>query len=446
MIVNEKVKKLREKFDLNVSTSYDEMDVKYIQKNLKTRVGELVIKVMNERFIYYQLGITIQPIDKRELWYVCRNTLGGVIDLAGDPDQQYISFSNMVKGFCDELVPSMFNYWGEAQEKLVPSKEKAIIYDCNMRSTTLSFDSVERLSETPFFIVICEKQSTLEDFMNELRSRGYRRGFYGIVLGGYAVTSVIVLLNKLYEKDKFTVVTLLDFDLNGFQIYLDLSKWYPCETIGVNPFMLEYSNLSFNELKETYNPKNSDKLIVGIENMIEEVNADDETKATFMEWVKLMKTERCELNAVTAFRFQQGKPKAIDFVNYFEYILEKRVWDLNREVVPSINKPSYIEKIRREIEEKAIEAFNKFLSDMDLLYSDGWIESIPELKEKLEKYLQINSNYTGKLNEFESLISKQNKTLKTILENSSLYLEIKEKLEKIRDDVLNVISNYKTNE
>jgi hypothetical protein len=205
---------------------YDNTTVMFVEDKTRTNTGRETNRQMNIRFIKIQLGIAVPDSDKREMFYLVRNKCGGVIDLKGSSQQQYISFSIMLKNFGEALVKVKtfeYPYWGFALEYLgVYSKDTVITYDGDGTARALSVDDMTRYVNAPFFLIICEKESTLVDFIGELRNRGYTHGFFGLVLKGYAITTVIKLMLRVNNKEKFKVFTLGDFDLNGIQIYLDL--------------------------------------------------------------------------------------------------------------------------------------------------------------------------------------------------------------------------------
>lgn len=434
-----------------IPQSYDNEEVYYIVNNTRTETGKEVNTQLNIRFICKQLNINTPDIDKRELWYIVRNALGGKIDLKGSSDQQYISFSSQIKSFCEKVAETMqmpFNYWGFALEYLgVPSKDTVIAYDSSLKTKALTVDDISKYSDVPFFIVVCEKKSTLDDFVNEMYKRGYKRGFFGFVLGGYAITTVIRLILALKGKEKFILATLVDYDLNGIQIMMDMCRYADAENvipIGVHDEILQFGNLEFDDLAEDYKPEKLDDLVLGCQNMVDELGFDQEYKNVILGWIERCKYRRVELNAITAYNIRKKISKVGVFADYFEMKIKDKIWDLNREITPSVSPPDYIRDYMSEIQQKAIEKFEEYLENNGLRWSNDWLNAIEELKETYNMFVEQNKNYNGKLDQdIDKLIRRQNKELKNILTNSDLYSETKVKLKVIKDITLEGIQQIK---
>lgn len=435
--------------EAQIPEKYFEDEVLFVEKNSRSNTGAEVYRQLNMRLVRAQLGLENQEVDKRGLlWYTVRLKLGGVIDLKGDSDQQYISVSEMFKGFCDEIARHLgFEYWAFVPDYLgVPTKDIAIFVDSNLNTKAMTVEQIENLKETPYFIVTCEKMGALNEFITSLKNRGYKRGYLGFYnsQGGYTVSSTVKLLIALkkrveQEGKKFAVFNLMDYDLNGMQIHLDMKKWFDCEPIGVTPDMLNYcfDEAVIDKFKENYNPKNIEKLITGVENMVNDLDITQEDKEKYISWASEITKQRIELNAVLAYRSTNHEEQAQDFVKYFiEVLLPNRTWDLNKDEKPSVSRPSYISEIIQKLESEATKTVDKYLSDKNLRYSNDWIEAIPKLKQKYEEFIAENSEYKDDLTNTRKLINKQSKELEEILKKSELYSDVETELDELSEAVI----------
>jgi len=321
--------------DLIGEEYYNEM-VYVIENRANKKTGAEVVKVMNERFVQKQLNLNFQSTDKRELFYIIRYNLGGKLDIKGDNKQQGRSIDESIKGYCEKLVePLDLKYWGYVFDYLdITPKETIIVYDTQMNPIMLSNENINEYTKTPFFLIICEKKETIKATMKEMINRGYDKGFYGLALGGTSTTYNIKLLISLGKPKNFYVFVMHDLDLDGIKIFFDMKKYFPCESIGINPEMLDSSGVSFEDGCEDYKPENRSKTLKYLYETIEKSNFTNEIREMYKKWVFMCENKRFELNSLTALRIREAPTlyKTRDFCNYLIAKIEdpERPWNLNR--------------------------------------------------------------------------------------------------------------------
>ena len=265
--------------------------------------------------------------------------------------------------------------------------------------------------------------------MEELIDRGYKEGYYGLALGGNSTTYNIKLLIELSKVKHFYAFIMHDLDLDGLKIFFDMKKWFQCESIGLNPEMLAFSGISFDQGSENYKPKNKENTIKHLNNVIKKYTPEEQE--VYKNWISICEDKRFELNSLTAIRLREDSRinKARDFVDYLLTKIEEveRKWNLVRLRKPqrespssydfSISKPKIIRNVEYEIEqnietitnklddliqtiyekqeeikEKAGEPLSIYLESINLLYSSDWEELVKDHVNKISNSNKILHN------------------------------------------------------
>ncbi len=336
----------------HVPEEKQERKVKYIhfhnKKHNVTKTGIEVNKLLNLIYIFKQLELPIPETDKREIYYFIRELLGGVLDIKVKKIED--RYTNVEVGKVDYYLKKLFNtltkedpesypYWGFVQDYLgILSKEIVEVYDKYMNVSLLNEDAIKKISETPFFLIICEKQSTLKAFMKEFINRGYGKNydFYGINLGKQPTIPAVKLLIELSKIRNFHAFCMHDLDINGIEIFFDMKRHFNIVSIGINPEFLEYIGVNFDDIKELWEPKGGKKtretLIKIARTVLNDLDISEEQYKIYSNWIDFCSEERAELNSLTAYRLKEDmvKSKARDFCNYFEKLMKDCKWNLLR--------------------------------------------------------------------------------------------------------------------
>ena len=397
---------------------YDK-EIYFLKKRLSqsTLAGINCSKYMNQRYIQYQLNLPLQRTNNREIFYtvrkMCKND-GGNFDIKS-------KFTNTINTYFKELNKFLkLSYWGFVSELLkVDSGVRALVYDpVTLEPSVLTQKTFEQFSKTFFYFILCEKTSTIEPIMKEMKQRGYaKEGFYyGISTGGMGTSRVIKLLIELAKIRNFHVFVLHDYDISGLAIFFDIKRWISSESIGVNPDFMEFCGIDENDVNEDYKISNKIKQItyfilrdgIFISNEYERYDS----------WIQSCLKKRIELNSISSYRLKEDltESKVKDFCDYLITKLEDpdRMWDLNRYRKPSqynptrariyFDKPKIIEEIEANTEENTdflnerIEEVRKYSLDM---VNDNNEKSNVELNEFLEDH-DLNYDF-----EWKSLIEDQ---------------------------------------
>lgn len=496
-----------------IPSEYHDKEVFIVDINNTKNASIEIFDILNFRFVCIsQIGLDLQETTNRQIWYNMETKLkrkGLVIDYTGNSEAQYRTCLKTIKNFCEKLQ-DYFNveYWGLVMDELkVQSKGRAIIYDINMNSTILDITCLidfkisdkpfnDEFINTPFFLLICEKEDTLKSMMSELKARGYNCGFYGIITQGYSSTSTIRLLMKFTSVSNFHVFVVHDFDIDGLKIFFDIKKTFNnAESSGINQEMLDFAGVKFDEINQDYKSGKAKQVqITGAETMIKSLSVDKKTQEKYNSWVKITIPKRAELDSLLALAQDKDlfANKTRWLVDYLELKLKNKKFNLNRYkkvsysktdvYKPSVSKPDFIETIIDEIKEKAVEKINEYLTSMDLGYSSDWqnlIESDIEYMQKafnqLQKaynwkgrnqamlYKRNNRNYVDSLTGVKSIIrsqsndlysterdiqsklqnirTKMEKILERKLKRTSEYSEVQETLENLKDDIISALEN-----
>jgi len=507
------VKDLPERWLNNIPKELYEKKVYLVKDNSRKNAGEILTDYLNERFVRRQLELQNPDSDKRETWYIIDTRMAGNMDFQGDSEQQYIIISNAIEKYCSKLT-DFFNvsYWGFVLDELsLKSKGKAIIFDMDFKGTLLDVNALKgtiidgkiidphKCINTPFFLIICEKESVLLNVMKGLKKKGNNRGWYGIGTEGYSSTNVIRLLLRFQELKKFYVFVLHDYDVDGIKIFLDLKKYFPCESAGLNPIVILRSGIDLTPFYITYKSKTGEatkKQITGAETMINILDITKEEKEQYYDWIKGCSIKRAELQGLTGFRLNENMElnPARDFIEYIEYLLEEttRIYDLNRYreptlitpdlYEPTINRPSFIDEIIKEITDNSIEKIITYLKNKKLENKDDWIHLFENEyrsmlktdkvlhnlvkrygKIKQKRFCRKNKRYKESLLKVDNIIdnqrsklfryvenqerflkkrsSRQKHILERLIKRTPEYIETKDRLEEIRDSILNSIEN-----
>lgn len=474
-LVLKTVNSLSERWLKNISNEFLDKEVYIVDISNRKKVSEELFDILNERFVRKQLGLEIPSADNRDLWYQVFDRLHGEVDLSGDSLQQQISFDGMVKNFCSKLI-EFFNaiYWGYVQDELnIKSKARAVAFTINgqsylMDSTTITKEYFQHekneffnlINETPFGFIICEKEEVLKSTMRQLKDNGYKYGWLGIGTQGYASTPVIRLLMEYKEKisDRFFVFVIHDLDIDGIKIYLDMKRYFPCESAGLNPQLIKRVGIDVKPLFQKYKGKDGkakDFQIKGALTLIDELFVSDiidyEEREELHSWIEYCSERRLELQSLTGHRIEEDMTQnpARDYAEYIEYLLtsESRIFNLNRYdepnwkdyswedniKTPSVvdSKPSFIESMRREILSLISDKLDSFLKDYDK--EDFWTGFVSDVKDSALEYLNHsvqrkmkiltnhrdimidkNKDYKDSLTLVKDCISKQTNELKRI--------------------------------
>ena len=400
---------LPEGFLSQIPEEYLDNDVFIIRNTNTTIAYSEVFKFMNSRYVLKLLieggaELTLQATDRREVYYIVRKIMDGKIDLKGDSEAQTALIGEKIVVYCKKLYKHLdYKYWGYVYDYLnMKPKETIIIYDTEMVTTTLSNNNLKDFAETPFFLIICEKEEPLRATMEEMINRGYTKGFYGLALGGMSKTYNIKLLIELSEIRNFYAFIMTDLDLGGIKIFLDMKQWFPCESIGVNPEMLVFAGVDFEEGSEEHitSQKTKKDTITGLKNSINSLNISKEQGEGYGNWIEICKDKRFELNTLTALRLDEDMniSKARDFCDYLISKIEapNRAWNLNRYDKPGyekpilydidIYKPRFIKNVEKEIDKKTKDINDKLKELIDKI-AEKQSEIEKEAHKELNKYL-----------------------------------------------------------
>ena len=330
-----------------------------IQLDCKKRLRDY----LNERFILYQLELNnISPelydvlpeMSLREVWYY--------IEILAERDGKtmdsgYNEFFKGITNYLKRIYEKMeLPYWAYAYDSLkIKSKAKAMIYiydEKELQWLTIGLDknTLKTYTNVPFFLILCEKEDTIEPFLKELIKRDYKKEyFYCINLGGESPSNAIRLIREYLPIRNFHCFILHDMDMKGLEIFFDMKRHFiNCESIGVNPEFLEYCGYEFEKLCEKYKTDTgksretvSSQLEDGTRTVFNELDMSIEEKERYNNWINMCIRRRIELNSITAHKIENTplESKVKDFVDYFIYILEKSKWDLTR--VRDLRKEGY---------------------------------------------------------------------------------------------------------
>ena len=440
---------IREGFLSQIPEEYHNNEV-YILKNTTSKIAvSEVFKLMNGRYVLKQLELNLQATDLRETYYIVRKIMNNKLDINGDSEAQAKYIGAIVKRYCDKIYEHLgYKYWAYVYDYLIiKPKETVIIYDTEMNTTTLSNKNLKEIAKTPFFLIICEKEEPLRATMEEMINRGYTEGFYGVAHGGKSPSYGIKLLIDLSEIRNFYAFVMTDLDISGIFILLDMMKWFPCESIGVNPEMLTFAGVDFEDGCEDYKPEK-----INFEKLFKKLNINEKQKEKYRNWINICMKRRFELNSLTALRLEEdfNLSKARDFCDYLILKIEdpNRTWNLNRYDKPSYNKPTlydidiykpqFIQDIEKEIDKK-IKDINDKLNELINEISEKQEEIKEEAYKELNEYL--NSKELESKNDWEKLIEdKINKMYKT---NSTIFNLLSMRSKNVYKKILRKNRKYK---
>jgi len=497
---------LPESYIVNIPEDIYDNKVLLVKDNSKTNSSKFLNSILNKRFVFKQLDLELQETTKRELWYDVTKGLKHDFDLKGTPKQQYISLSEAMKSYCEKLrVYLGFEYWAFVLDYLlVETGERALIWDpkdmdSENESKVMTLKGLDNFEKCPFFLILCEKVATLKPIIGEMIKRGYKEGYYGISMKGYATSVVIKLLLRLRKIRKFRLFVAHDLDQNGLMIYFDMLRYINCQNIGITPEFLELFKIDKEEVSEPFTAKNKNAVIKATIGMIDELEIEDSEKDKFIEWSNYCREEKIELNSISSYNLRRdsSRSKVYDLVDCIETFLneEGNVWDLNRYdqpiyyspdwlYKPSVSRPKLIGDIISEIQEKATEKIYEFLKSKNLRDDWNWREIIKEDYEKIlegynkiyglskrigkhraKRFIRKNRNYKKSLKKIsllreideqdrklQNLTDRQNKDLKKIrkiqrrifqrlIKKTPEYKEVEEELTELRDNIIEILEN-----
>lgn len=487
-----------------IPEEYHNNDVYIVKNNCEKEAYSEVIKLMNERYVFKQLGLKLQATDRSEVYYSIRKIMNNKLDIAGDSKKQRKGIGEKVPYYCKRLYEHLgYEYWGYVYDYLnIKPKETIIIYDTEMNTDILSNKSLKDYAETPFFLIICEKEEPLRATMEEMINRGYTKGFYGVVLGGTSTTYNIKLLIDLSKIRNFYAFIMTDLDIGGILILMDMKRWFPCESIGINPEMLAFAGVGFEEGCEDYKQKSID--FEGKKGIFNRYNIDEEQRERYRDWIDMCIKRRFEINSLTALRLKQdfNISKARDFCDYLISKIEDpdRAWNLNRYDKPTytkpilydidIYKPQFIQDVEKEIDKKikdindeleklinkiaekqkeieksAYKELNEYLESKEMKDDDDWEKLIEDKVNKMyqnnriihkllymrsksvhKKIQRKNRKYKGEkiVKEPENIITNQTKQLKTLTaKQTEALLEMVKKQDIICKRIIRVTPEYR---
>ena len=411
-----------ESFLSQIPEKYLDYDV-YIIKNITRKIAySEVFKLMNNRYVLKQLGLILQTTDLRETYYIVRKIMNNKLDIAGDSEAQAKYISGSIKRYCERLYEHLgYKYWAYVYDYLIiKPKETIVIYDTEMNTTTLSSKNLKDFAKTPFFLIICEKEEPLRATMEEMINRGYTEGFYGVAIGGKSPSYNIKLLIDLSRIRNFYAFVMTDLDVSGIFILLDMMKWFPCESIGINPEMLAFAGVDFEDGCEDYKAEK-----INFEKTFRTLDISKEQKEVIRIWKDMCSERRFELNSLTALRLEENFSisKARDFCDYLISKIEdpNRAWNLNRYDKPTykepilydidIYKPQLIQNIEKKID-KRIKDINDKLKELINKIAEKQEEIKKEAYKELRDYLE--SKEMKDVDDWEKLIEDRiNKMYKT---------------------------------
>ncbi len=325
--------------------------------HIKINAHKRLRDYLNERFILYQLRqlkldlplIESIEMTQREIWYY--------IEILAKKDNMVLdsnykrSFVPAIRDYCKEIQEKVgVPYWAYVYDLLmIKSKARATLYEEIDKPVGIDKDTLKNYTDTPFFLILCEKEDTITAFLKELLKKGYNmEHFYCLNLGGESPTNAIRLLREYCNIKNFHCFVLHDMDISGLEIFFDMRRHIKCKSIGVNPEFLEFCGYDFDELCENYKT-NDGKKLERVSKSIEkkartvfnELDITIEEKEMYNKWIERCIERKIELNSITAHKIENDPSvsKTIDFVNYFIRILEQEKWDLTR--VRELEKEGY---------------------------------------------------------------------------------------------------------
>ncbi len=474
----ELVENLPESWISNIPLSYHKDEVYIVEDNTRTETGRLVTELLNKRFVFAQLGLELQEITKRQIWYIVEQKQNGSVDLKGSKLQKYISLSEMIKNFCEKLTDFYdVPYWGLVLDELVvEAKARATILDLKGIETGLNVKTFPDFLAAPFFFLISEKEDTLKSMIKEMKKRGYPAGYYGIITQGFGSSNVVRLLMEMERIAKFYIFIAHDYDIDGLKILIDLKRYFPCESIGINPEFIEKTPLDFKPLSQDYDSPsgNAKKFqIKGAINMLNEMfsstvkdkfddSIHDELYLKLKSWIEGCSERKIELDALLAHRLEENQNlcKSRDLVDALEELLndDSRVYDLNRYgepynwnpecYVPEIERPEIIETTIFDLRRIVIEPIEQYLKGNDLYDSEDWKALIQEefdkcynkaekkynkavekANKKYNEYVEENRDYKDSLKDVIELIDDQENKLYELMQKSDERLQRRVRLQ-----------------
>lgn len=394
------------------------------------------LRYLNLRYIQYQLGLTLQETNNREVFYTVRKMCLN----EGEDFDIKSKFTNTINEYFKDLNEFVkLPYWGFVSELLrVDSGVRALVYDpITLEPSVLTPKTFKQFTKTFFYFILSEKTSTIEPIMKEMKQRGYaREGFYyGISTGGMGTSKAIKLLIELAKVRNFHVFVLHDYDISGLAIFFDFLRWISCESIGVNPEFMEFCGIDKNEVHEDYKVSSKSKKITYtiLQDCIFHSNEYDK----YDSWIQGCLSKRIELNSISSYRLTESltESKVRDFCDYLITKLEDtdKMWNLNRYKKPyafkpkrhkiDFEKPKIIEEIETNIEtntdslNERIEEVREFSSSMVSKNSEN---SNVDLNDFLELY-NINDDFEWNSlieNQYRQMVKTSNLLYKAVLQRS----------------------------
>ena len=511
------VSKLPKEYLKHIPIELLDKEVSLVKSNRLTKESSREIyDILNFRFVYNQLGIILQGTKFRQVWYSMEKRLKRKnlnIDFSGDSDKQYLTCLKTIKRYCESLMDFYnLNYWGLTMDEIgLSSKGRGIIYDINMNATLLDITCLidfnipdkrfnDEFLKTPFFLLICEKEDTLLSMMSDLKNRGFKGGFYGIITQGYSSTNVIRLLMELSLVSNFHVFVVHDFDLDGISIFFDIKRTFNnAVSVGINNEMLNLCGIDFEDINQEYKKGVANKTQISRANtlcnelFLYEI-IDNKVRIKYQQWIKTITPKKAELDSLLALSQERDLfiNKAHWITDYLITILETKTFNLNRYKKQNydepyvfdidIGKPSFINDIISEIQENAIKSIQTYLENKNLKFNFEWKELIEndfnksdmalrQLKKiynwkgrnKAIFFRRQNRNYLKSLTKIEQILSNQFseiysikydvkttlnkiknkmiKTLKTKIRRTPEYNEVKEKLESLKETIIDSLDN-----
>ncbi len=458
-------------------------------------------KLMNRRLVFYQLGLInrLQEMSNREMWYFVEKMCDGIIDYPSK--EPYTgSFIGQEKKFL-KAITEFYNleYWGDAYELLkITAKARAMIYDSG-RIIPLDIKAIPSYIDVPFFFLICEKEGILKAMLKEIENRGYYTGFIGINTEGMSSSNVIKLIRRYSGVKNFHCFVSHDLDISGINIYLNLKRYFNCDSIGVNPKMLDHIGIMFNDVCESYGEKKPN--IKKHNTMLKNADLNDTETKEIKEWSKMCRFKKVELDCITAHRLYEtpNESKVKDLVDYFELILQEKEWDLNRYRKPDYYKigeletifishpqlsdeniteytkkasdikwklTKHITKPIREIERKAKEVIDNYLDKKGLTYTEDWKNLINEPIRKMKnsntilqnilnrfgsikqyRFIHKNKRYNGSIKKAREIINNQSDQLNRLRYKQKKWLKKRvERQNKICERLIKKSPEYRETE
>ena len=419
---------------------------------------------LNERFILYQLGLiddSIINMSHRDLWYFLEDELKIInkeklkltdkerIILANKDKLKLTNkermlladkdiamdcgfdgdFRPFIERYCEEFKERVgIKYWLFLRDELkIRAKARGVIYEVSKdeygtvkyKPVGLDFKTVEDYTDDPFFLVLCEKEGVIKAFLKELIERGFNKDhFHCINIGGIAPGDVIRLIRRYNKIKNFHCFVLHDMDISGLGILLNIRKHFPCESIGVNPDLLEYCKYDFNKMSVKYRdgdtgkelPTANEITIETVKTVLNELDIPIEEWEIYNKWFNMCIERKVELNAITAHRIRSDPliSKTVDFVDYFVHFIEEKKWNLNRlRDLKKFEKIPYTDRYRWTIKTHIprVDVYPDFIWKFD---KEDAIEN--KINEEYKDYLDA-------INEIDDLITNNTRDIKEKLEN-----------------------------